>query len=78
MYMLVIILKLVYVGGLRYFEFCIFKMIFWRWGVKFLFYSCDIDFDLFKLYVCYKKYFMEMEVNLESVNYLNKKNIYKF
>lgn len=58
-YMLVIILKLVYVGGLRYFEFCIFKMIFWRWGVKFLFYSCDIDFDLFKLYVCYKKIFYE-------------------
>lgn len=78
MYTLAIILKLVYAGGLRHLESRIFKMTFRRRGVKLLFYSCDIDFDLLKLYACYKKYFMKMEVNLESVNYLNKKNIYKF
>lgn len=78
MYTLAIILKLVYAGGLRHLESRIFKMTFRRRGVKLLFYSCDIDFDLLKLYACYKKYFMKMEVNLASVNYLNKKNIYKF
>lgn len=76
MYTLAIILKLVYAGGLRHLESRIFKMTFRRRGVKLLFYSCDFDFDLLKLYACYKKYFMKMEVNLESVNHLNKqKNI---
>lgn len=34
-------------------------MTFRRRGVKLLFYSCDIDFDLLKLYACYKKIFYE-------------------
>lgn len=59
MYTLAIILKLVYAGGLRHLESRIFKMTFRRRGVKLLFYSCDIDFDLLKLYACYKKIFYE-------------------
>lgn len=59
MYTLAIILKLVYAGGLRHLESRIFKMTFRRRGVKLLFYSCDIDFDLLKLHACYKKIFYE-------------------
>lgn len=77
-YTLAIILKLVYAGGLRHLKSRIFKMTFRRRGVKLLLYSCDIDFDLLKLYACYKKIFYENGSKPASVNYLNKKNIYKF
>lgn len=45
MYTLAIILKLVYRIESR-----IFKMTFRERGVKLLFYSCDIDFDLLKYF----------------------------
>lgn len=50
MYTLAIILKLVYAGVLRHLESRIFKMTFRERGVKLLFYSCDIDFDLLKYF----------------------------
>lgn len=50
MYTLSIILKLVYAGGLRHLESRIFKMTLRERGVKLLFYSCDIDFDLLKYF----------------------------